>query len=91
MWHSLSKGSRGPNGKRMRANIRAEDALARLGGDEFVVLLDQLSGQDQASAIAHRLLEAIESPFLLCGHECRISCSIGIAIFPDDASTMWRC
>jgi predicted signal transduction protein with EAL and GGDEF domain len=86
MWHSLSKGSRGPNGKRMRANIRAEDALARLGGDEFVVLLDQLSGQDQASAIAHRLLEAIESPFLLCGHECRISCSIGIAIFPDDAS-----
>ncbi|WP_375157907.1 EAL domain-containing protein [Bradyrhizobium sp. RDT46] len=72
--------------KRMRANIRAEDALARLGGDEFVVLLDQLTGKDQATAIAHRLLEALGSPFLLCGHECRISCSIGIAIFPDDAS-----
>ncbi|WP_440639333.1 bifunctional diguanylate cyclase/phosphodiesterase [Bradyrhizobium sp. PUT101] len=72
--------------KRMRANIRAEDALARLGGDEFVVLLDQLTGKDQATAIAHRLLEALESPFLLCGHECRISCSIGIAIFPDNAS-----
>jgi diguanylate cyclase (GGDEF)-like protein len=72
--------------KRMRANIRAEDDLARLGGDEFVVLLDQLTGKDQATAIAHRLLEALESPFLLCGHECRISCSIGIAVFPDDAS-----
>lgn len=72
--------------KRMRANIRAEDALARLGGDEFVVLVDQLTGKDQATAIAQRLLEALESPFLLCGHECRITCSIGIAIFPDDAS-----
>ena len=72
--------------KRMRAHIRAEDVLARLGGDEFVVLVDQLTDKDQATAIAHRLLEALESPFLLCGHECRISCSIGIAIFPDDAS-----
>ncbi len=72
--------------KRMRANIRAEDVLARLGGDEFVVLVDQLAGKDQVTAIAQHLLEAFESPFLLCRHECRISCSIGIAIFPDDAS-----
>ncbi|WP_196232445.1 bifunctional diguanylate cyclase/phosphodiesterase [Bradyrhizobium japonicum] len=72
--------------RRMRANIRAEDVLARLGGDEFVVLIDQLAGKDQATAIAQRLLEALELPFPLCGHECRISGSIGIAIFPDDAS-----
>lgn len=67
--------------KRMRANIRAEDELARLGGDEFVVLVDHLAGKDHATAIAHRFLEALESPFLLCGHERRISCSIGSAIF----------
>jgi diguanylate cyclase (GGDEF)-like protein len=72
--------------KRIRANIRAEDVLARLGGDEFIVLLDDLKEKEQVSAIAQRLLEELGSPFFLGGHECRISCSIGIATFPSDAA-----
>lgn len=72
--------------KRMRANIRGEDVLARLGGDEFIILIDCAAGKDEAAAIAQRLLEALASPFPLNGHECRISCSIGIAIYPDDAA-----
>jgi diguanylate cyclase (GGDEF)-like protein len=71
--------------KRIRETIRAEDLLARLGGDEFIVLLEGLTAKEQAGAIAQRLLEQLGSPFLLGGHECRISCSIGIATFPNDA------
>lgn len=70
--------------KRIRANIRSEDVLARLGGDEFIVLLDELNTKGQAGAIAQRLLEDLAAPFFLSGHECRISCSIGIATFSHE-------
>jgi diguanylate cyclase (GGDEF)-like protein len=69
--------------KRVRLSIRTEDVLARLGGDEFMVLIDELTAEDQAPAIARRILEALNAPVLLNGHECRISCSIGISIFPE--------
>ena len=71
--------------KRIRGCIRTEDVLARQGGDEFIVLLDELTTGDQAQGIAQRLLEALSAPICLSGHECRISCSVGIAIFPTDA------
>ncbi|MGY8685730.1 EAL domain-containing protein [Bradyrhizobium sp. UFLA05-153] len=72
--------------KRIRGCIRTEDVLARQGGDEFLVLLDELPSREQAGAIAQRLLEALAAPILLSGCECRISCSIGIAVYPGDAA-----
>ena len=72
--------------KRIRGCIRTEDVLARQGGDEFIILLDELATKEQAGAIAERLLEALAAPIFLNGHECRISCSIGIAVFPNDAA-----
>jgi diguanylate cyclase (GGDEF)-like protein len=71
---------------RIRGCIRTEDILARQGGDEFVILLDELKTTEQAGAVAQRLLEALSAPVLLSGHECRIGCSVGIAVFPDDAA-----
>jgi diguanylate cyclase (GGDEF)-like protein len=72
--------------KRIRGCIRMEDVLARQGGDEFVILLDELATVEQAGVIAQRLLEALSAPVFLGGHECRISCSVGIAVFSNDAT-----
>ena len=71
-----------------RANgvVRASDVVARLGGDEFVVLLNEVSGSEQAVGVAHSLLTAVSKPMDLSGHECRITGSIGIAMFPDDGA-----
>ncbi len=71
-----------------RANgvVRASDVVARLGGDEFVVLLNELSGSEQAVGVAHHLLTAFSKPLDLNGHECRVTGSIGIAMFPDDGT-----
>jgi predicted signal transduction protein with EAL and GGDEF domain len=71
-----------------RANgvVRASDVVARLGGDEFVVLLNEISGSEQAVAVAHTLLTAFSKPMDLSGHECRVTASIGIAMFPDDGT-----
>jgi len=68
--------------RRFREVLRASDAVARLGGDEFVVLLQEVSGADQVATVARKLLSATLKPFELMGHECRVTASIGAALYP---------
>jgi diguanylate cyclase (GGDEF)-like protein/PAS domain S-box-containing protein len=69
---------------RFKHTIRASDVIARLGGDEFVVLVQEMTDARQASTVARKLLAAAMKPIALMGQECRVTASIGIAIFPDD-------
>ncbi len=62
---------------------RSSDTLARLGGDEFVVLLPQVAAIANAVTIAEKILKVLQEPFEIEGHAINISCSIGIAVFPD--------
>jgi diguanylate cyclase (GGDEF)-like protein len=71
---------------RANAVVRASDVVARLGGDEFVILLNEVTGAEQAMAVAHSLLTAISKPMDLSGHECRVTGSIGIAMFPENGA-----
>ncbi|MEA3129106.1 MAG: diguanylate cyclase [Paraburkholderia sp.] len=71
--------------QRIGATVRAQDAVARIGGDEFVLL----AGVDEpadAATLAGKLLTAIREPFQVVGHELRVSTSIGIAIYPGNAT-----
>jgi diguanylate cyclase (GGDEF)-like protein len=63
--------------RRLRSSIRPTDVAARLGGDEFAVLLEQV-GYDQAEAAAHRVLQALNDPFVLTRSTVAISASIGL-------------
>ena len=74
--------------ERIKTTIREIDTAARLGGDEFVVMLTDLEELVSIERIASRLLEALDSPFVLAGHEAKISASIGIAIFPEDGDNV---
>ena len=67
----------------LRIMQRSSDTLARLGGDEFVVLLPQIAAIENAVTIADKILKTLQEPFEIEGHAINISCSIGIAIFPD--------
>ena len=69
---------------RLRSCVRESDAVARLGGDEFVVLLPDLSEPKYAAAVAQKILAVIARPFVLIGHEFRITTSIGISTYPED-------
>jgi diguanylate cyclase (GGDEF)-like protein len=71
---------------RLKANLRLSDVVARLGGDEFVVIFHDFVGFVQAEAIALTISEALAEPCSLDGHEYVISASIGLALYPDDAS-----
>ena len=66
-------------GQRLADHLRHPDALARLGGDEFAVLLDDAS-PGTAVEIAERLLETLESPFIVDGVPIRLTASAGVAM-----------
>jgi diguanylate cyclase (GGDEF)-like protein len=70
---------------RLVGALRASDVVARLGGDEFVVLLQETQTEDEVSAVARKILCAVMRPIMAGGHECRVTSSIGVSMFPADA------
>jgi diguanylate cyclase (GGDEF)-like protein/PAS domain S-box-containing protein len=70
--------------QRLLGCLRETDVLARWGGDEFVLLLPQIRSREDASEIAHRLVEVLQPKLLLEGHCVYVTASIGIAVYPHD-------
>ncbi|MCV2358481.1 EAL domain-containing protein [Paucibacter sp. TC2R-5] len=73
---------------RIKDSVRDCDTVARLGGDEFTVLLPELHDLAVIGALAQKIIERVSLPYLLRGAELHVSASIGIAIYPDDATTV---
>jgi diguanylate cyclase (GGDEF)-like protein/PAS domain S-box-containing protein len=71
---------------RFKAALRTSDVVARLGGDEFVILMREVSEAAQVSSVAGKIIAVAMQPVTINGQECRVSASIGIAIYPEDAS-----
>ncbi|HVB77358.1 MAG TPA: EAL domain-containing protein [Candidatus Nitrosotalea sp.] len=66
--------------RRLERCLRSQDTAARLGGDEFAVLLEQVDGEPEATAVASRITSALATPILLQGREVDIHASIGIVV-----------
>ena len=71
--------------RRLTGCLRASDTVARLGGDEFVVLIEEIPDPAYLIDIAQKLINALGEPLTLSGHEYRMTASIGISSYPDDA------
>lgn len=69
---------------RLREAIPARDIVVRLGGDEFLIILR--SGKDEAmdaaGMISHRIIESINSPFIIDLNHVMIGCSMGVSFYP---------
>jgi diguanylate cyclase (GGDEF)-like protein/PAS domain S-box-containing protein len=79
--------------QRVKTCMRQNDVLARVGGDEFAVLLDDVSGEEEASSVATRIQQALAISFNLLGQEVYTTLSIGIALGSqqsEDVSDMLR-
>jgi PAS domain S-box-containing protein len=63
---------------------RALEAVGRLGGDEFVALLPEVGSDADADRVAQRILESLREPIFVGGHECFVTASIGLALYPRD-------
>ena len=73
---------------RLTHSVRPGDLVARLGGDEFAVLLPSAAGESVTGEVAVRLRAALAEPIRLAGISFRIEASIGIALYPDNATTV---
>ncbi|MDR3792766.1 MAG: GGDEF domain-containing protein [Terracidiphilus sp.] len=72
---------------RMKRQLRPTDTLARLGGDEFGVLVSIVHNRSDVEEIALRMEHCFDEPFAIENHSLQASASVGIALYPNDATT----
>jgi len=68
--------------------LRASDVIARIAGDEFVIVLTEVSDKQGVKHAAEKILASMREINMIQGHEIKVSCSIGIALYPGDAETI---
>lgn len=68
-------------------HIRLDDTLARVGGDEFVLLLEDKTNEVAIEALARKVIGSVSSMATPAIRQAQIGASVGIAFFPDHAST----
>jgi len=75
---------------RLQSSVRASDTVARMGGDKFILLLhssgrpSDVALESHITELVRRVLDNIVQPVLLAGEDVRVSCSIGLASYPQD-------
>ena len=86
---------------RLKKNSRLTDTLGRLGGDEFALILPNLNFYMDSSNIGQRILSEIScpvnlgnriidelaKPFDIKSNKLTVSCSVGIAVYPENGKT----
>ena len=72
--------------RRLRECAREMDIVARLGGDEFILLLPELENSNSVELVAETIRQKLEEPFRLDDKVAYVSASIGISLYPDDAT-----
>ena len=73
--------------RRISACVRATDTVARIGGDEFTVILTAVNKVSHVEILAQDVLDALARPFRIDEKEVHVSGSIGVTLYPQDASS----
>ncbi|HJW57596.1 MAG TPA: EAL domain-containing protein, partial [Burkholderiaceae bacterium] len=74
--------------QRIKSATRKEDTVGRLGGDEFLLILPQSKGGKTGGSIVQGVMDAVAEPIRIDRHELLLTCSAGMALFPNDGSTV---
>ena len=72
---------------RLRQSLRESDTLARLSSDEYIVLLSEVAEEEACARVVRRLSDTVCKPFQIGAHHITLGASIGVALYPQDATT----
>ncbi|MFW9615628.1 EAL domain-containing protein [Aquabacterium sp.] len=71
--------------QRLSQSVSEGNAICRQSGDEFLIALTDVQDMETVTSAAMGLLERVRTPIQLDDKALSLSCSIGVAIYPDDA------
>lgn len=72
--------------QRLVESIRSTDTAARMGGDEFVVILTNIRNKTEITLSVDKIVKKLSTPYVIQGKNFSSSVSIGVAIYPENAS-----
>jgi|GEM_PF-324824 len=73
---------------RLKNSISVGDTVARLGGDEFAIIQHDVVEAEDAARLARRICEQLGQPLTLNNQVIYPSASIGVSVYPEDASKL---
>lgn len=73
--------------RRLQAAMRKTDTIGRYGGDEFILVLRGGPEDSMNAVMVERIMASVNEPMEIDGHHLQLSCSLGLAMYPDDGST----
>ncbi len=72
--------------QRLRGTLRREEYIGRLGGDEFAIVMPHITDRAEIVSMAQRIGGVLTFPFAVEAYRFSLSASIGVAVYPDDAT-----
>ncbi|KJE34398.1 diguanylate cyclase [Thalassospira sp. HJ] len=67
---------------RIKGITERTDTISRLGGDEFLIIRENIPNETAATNLAQKIIQELQRPFYISGHEMNISASVGISLYP---------
>jgi diguanylate cyclase (GGDEF)-like protein/PAS domain S-box-containing protein len=85
--HHIGDGLLRTVARRLSQAVRADDTVSRLGGDEFVIIMRHISDREELDMVVNqRMIPSIRQSAVVEGNTIAVSCSVGVALYPDDAT-----